>query len=269
MQQASLSFKEANQNLLWIILVGIGIGIANYAMGHWPNLGQSLVQHVLISLFIGYFLLVICENGLLRLKAAQPDILEYLVLSLLFALVGFIGSEVEPLVRSLVFNQGEYQFFSVPGTNYFNTVISIILGFTFLNLTRLKQAKQETEEMSKEEETENLKDFLQAIPIKQGEAIALHNVEDILYFEAYDNYSFLYDTKGNKLLCNYSLSFLENRLGEVFLRVHRKYIINTSHIHLIKPHLKGRYVIEFKDQKRSTITSSASYTEAIKALIKL
>ena len=267
MKQASLSFKEANQNLLWIILVGLGIGIANYAMGHWPNLGQSLVQHILISLFIGYFLLVICENGLLRITSTPPSILEYMILASLFGLVGFIGSEIDPLARSLIFNQGDYNFFSKPGTNYFNTVISIILGFTFLNLTRLKLAKGQSEEVLQEEEP--TKDFLQAIPIKQGEAIALHSVDAILYFEAYDNYSFLYDLKGNKLLCNYSLSFLESRLGETFLRVHRKYIINTSHIHLIKPHLKGRYVIEFKDQKRSTITSSASYTEAIKALIKL
>ncbi|MEM6801010.1 MAG: LytTR family DNA-binding domain-containing protein, partial [Bacteroidota bacterium] len=79
----------------------------------------------------------------------------------------------------------------------------------------------------------------------------------------------LYDMEGKKSLGTDPLAFLEKRLPDNFLRAHRKYLINKMLIHQIKPHLKGRYVIEFKDKGNSSITSSQSYTEAIKSLIRL
>lgn len=74
---------------------------------------------------------------------------------------------------------------------------------------------------------------------------------------------------GKKHLCSYSLLHLEKKLAPDFLRVHRKYLINKHQIAQIKPYLKGRFVIEFKDKHKTTITSSASYTHVIKSLMKL
>ncbi|NHF61271.1 response regulator transcription factor [Flavobacteriaceae bacterium TP-CH-4] len=106
------------------------------------------------------------------------------------------------------------------------------------------------------------------IPIKKGENILFVPIENIVYFEAFDNYSFVYDKKGEKKLCDYSLLFLETRLGEEFSRVHRKYIVNKGHIEQIKPHLNGRYVILFGNQI-SPVMSSKSYSATIRKLIKI
>ncbi|MEL6924088.1 MAG: LytTR family DNA-binding domain-containing protein [Bacteroidota bacterium] len=107
------------------------------------------------------------------------------------------------------------------------------------------------------------------IPVKQGESILLINTATILYFEAYDNYAFVYDEQGGKRLCDYSLLFLAERLEDHFLRIHRKYIINTRFIRQIKPHLNGRYLIELDGPDSISLTSSKSYGEAIRQLIRL
>ncbi|MFK8163582.1 MAG: LytTR family DNA-binding domain-containing protein [Lewinella sp.] len=54
-----------------------------------------------------------------------------------------------------------------------------------------------------------------------------------------------------------------------FLRVHRKYPVNTDRIAGITPHLRGRYVLTFSDAKSSSIRSSAGYTDQVKALLQL
>jgi DNA-binding LytR/AlgR family response regulator len=94
-------------------------------------------------------------------------------------------------------------------------------------------------------------------------------IRDVLYLEAYDNYSFVYDTAGDRYLCSHALGFMERQLGDGFLRVHRKYLIQKSRVSSITPHLKGRYVIEFDGAKKPTLISSSGYTEAVKSLFRL
>lgn len=145
-------------------------------------------------------------------------------------------------------------------------MLSNVLGFGF-GYWILKRHREEKEAMLDLVETKP--ESLQAIPIKKGEAIFLYKPSQVIYFEAYDNYSYLYDLKGDKHLCDYSLKALETRLGDNFLRVHRSYVINRDHIQQITPFVKGRYVITFKDGNGTSITSSRSYAEEIKALIRL
>lgn len=259
-------FHESNRYLLWILLVGIALGVANYTLGIWPTLGQSLIQQIIMSFVIGYSLIFVSIGSKDWLPSNFKEWQKYGILFLIFGLIGALGTETEALVKQFLFQQGEYRFFGNHGYA-FNMVLSMILGFMTYSWINLKAAKTNPKEslevISKEEEN------LASIPIKQGEAILLHPIEDIIYFEAYDNYSFLHDLNGNRYLCNYSLIFLEQRLAQNFLRVHRKYLLNKNQIHQVKPHLKGRFVIEFKDKNRTTINSSTTYSDAIKELIKL
>ena len=111
--------------------------------------------------------------------------------------------------------------------------------------------------------------LISKIPVKQGENIQLIHMQDIVYFEAFDNYSYLYHSNGKKMLCDYSLRFLENRLDKDFIRIHRKYIVNTLHIQEIIPHLNGRYLIRFNQANLDTITSSKGYLKAMRKLVKI
>lgn len=259
-------FRESNRYLLWVFLVGIALGIANYTLGIWSTLGQSLIQQVIMSFAIGYSLIFVSIGSKDWLPSTFPEWQRYGILFFAFGFIGILGTETEALVKRFLFQQGEYYFFGNNGY-VFNMVLSMILGFMTYSWVTLKSAKikpvEDLETLSIEEEN------LTSIPIKQGEAILLHPIEDIIYFEAYDNYSFLHDLSGNRYLCNYSLIFLEQKLNPNFLRVHRKYLLNKNHIHQIKPHLKGRFIIEFKDKNRTTINSSTTYSDAIKELIKL
>lgn len=273
MNTVFINFKEANNYLGWIIAVGIALGIANYSLGFWPTLGQSCVQQIIMSLVIGYSLLVVVSN-VPKWFANQQPIAEYTFLFCIFIIIGCIGTEIENLVRSFLFQEGPYQFLGGGGTYLFNGILSVILGYGtysfFQNKNRsIQNSSTDSDPAPEITNPPKLKDQIQNVPIKKGEVVTLFPVEEIIYFEAYDNYSFLFDIHGAKHLCNYSLGYLEKKLDDNFIRVHRKYILHRHQIVQIQPHLKGRFVISFKDQKKSSIISSASYTETIKALIKL
>lgn len=69
------------------------------------------------------------------------------------------------------------------------------------------------------------------IKVKQG--LQKIMLQDILFFEAYDNYAYVY-TDGQKHLMGHSLKAIEDRLpGRPFLRVHRSYIVNIEKINRI------------------------------------
>ena len=268
MRTFPISFKEANRQVGWILLVGVALSFANFALGVWPTLGQSLVQQVIISLVIGYSLLLIVHNSAAYLSGNTAHYQQIGLLVLWFSLAGVIGSEVDLLVRRFAFQQGEYQFLAGGGIYLFNAILSTVLGFSML--ARSRSGHKTPAEQQDSSSTEMLfSERLKKIPLRRGETITLHPIQEVIYFEAYDNYSFLYDTDGQKHLCNYSLSFLEKRLTERFVRVHRKYLVNLDQIARIRPHLKGRYVIDFRGKQSSSITSSTSYAEAIRSIIKL
>lgn len=273
METRRFSFQESNKRIPAILLIGIALGIANYSLGVWPNLGQSLIQQIVISFVIGYSLVFISYNHSSWFRPSVSKYRKHALLLFLFCLLGIIGTESQDMVRKFLFQEGSYTPFSMErGVYVFNAILSVILGIVFLKLALIKETKEDLKEESEEVlvPEENIQeDPLLTIPIKKGEVTTLHSSDEVIYFEAYDNYSFLHDLSGNKYLCNYSLAFLEKRLSDNFLRVHRKYLLNKAHIYQIKPHLKGRYVIVFKDKAQKSITSSSSYTDIIKSLTRL
>ncbi|MFK7925092.1 MAG: LytR/AlgR family response regulator transcription factor [Bacteroidia bacterium] len=160
----------------------------------------------------------------------------------------------------------------------FNGIISLAMGFSFFLNKHLFPAKYVSADKNQQDlpiQKDELESAIELaapitkVPVKKGESIILIPAHEIAYFEAFDNYSFLYDLEGKKMLCDYSLLFLEKRLDKNFLRVHRKHIVNTNHIKQIKPHLNSRYLIQFEQPKLDTITSSKSYSMIMRTLIKI
>ena len=155
----------------------------------------------------------------------------------------------------------------------FNAVISIVLGLSFFH-SRLIFGKKEEEKVQiidqqKEHISQENITPLSKLPVKKGDSFFLIPLEEIVYFEAYDNYSFVYDIRGKKRLCDYSLLFLQKRLDDSFLRVHRKYIVNSIRIKHIQPHLNGRYHIQFDIDELDPIISSKGYASSVRALIRI
>ena len=264
--------KKANRFFPYIILVGLGIGTANFIMNGDLNWIQWTIQSLSTSFLIGYTLVVIGLNKSWLKFKIKPIWKLYAFVFLVFIFAGVFATEIEHIIRSLVFHSEQYQPFSVGKMYLFNGVISLVLGMVFFQNQSFNKVKdQENVQNQKGQEKVDFQsdDPISNIPVKQGENILLTPIRDILYFEAYDNYSFVYDLKGEKKLCDYSLLFLEKRLDKKFSRVHRKYIVNTRHIKQIKPHLNGRYLILFGIDGLPPITSSKSYSSTIRKLIKI
>lgn len=259
-------FKEANRYIPFILIIGIGIGTANYVINDGLNWIQWVIQSLSTSFIIGYTLVVISLNKPWINFHFQSKLKRYLILTGVFFFIGVFATEIEHFIRSLIFRSEQFELFSGGNMYVFNGIIALILGYSFYQNHRIKRKKVTPESHETESNKSN---NIDKIPVKQGDNIMLISTDDIIYFEAFDNYSFVYSNTGEKKLCDYSLIFLEKRLDNSFTRVHRKYIVNKSHIKQIKPHLNGRYVIMFNNTKIDSITSSKGYLTTIKGLIKI
>ncbi|MDH7447803.1 LytR/AlgR family response regulator transcription factor [Aquimarina sp. 2201CG14-23] len=269
-------FKQANRFLPHIVFVGLGIGTANYIINEDLNWIQWIIQSVSTSFFIGYTLIIIGLNKSWFKDYFKTKAKLYIFISLAFFLVGALASEIEHMIRSLIFHSQQYQPWSSGKMYLFNGIISLVLGYSFFKYDfqkskNFKSVENQKTLQSQKNRTDTFldsKDAITSIPVRQGENILLIPIGDIIYFEAFDNYSFVYNLSGEKKLCDYSLLFLEKRLNKNFSRVHRKYIVNKSHIKQIKPHFNGRYLIEFYNGL-DPISSSKGYSAIIRKLIKI
>ena len=271
---AKFAFNKANRFLPYIVFVGLGIGTANLITNAGLNWIQWVIQSLSTSLLIGYTTVLIGSNKPWFKVYLKPIWKLYVLIFLVFLLVGVLATEIEHIIRSLIFGSELYLPFTAGKMYLFNGIISLFLGFIFFQNSYLSKNRN-SNSIDKTTESQNPKESLKtpgiatSIPVKQGENILLIPMREIVYFEAFDNYSFVYDSKAQKKLCDYSLLFLEKRLDEKFSRVHRKYIVNAEHIKQIKPHLNSRYLIEFSQKELLPITSSKSYSKVIRKLIKM
>ena len=271
-------FKKANSYLPHIMLIGVAIGTANYIMNDGLNWAQWIIQALSTNLIIGYSLITIASN-----KSRFTAIIEtkwQLIISLffIFFFIGVIATEVELIIKTIIFNNEPFKPFTAGKMYVFNGVISVALGFSFFqnshlfknnNQDQAGKAQDVSEAGEKVVETPESIDTISNVPINKSGNISLIPTHDIVLFEAYDNYAFLYNSKGEKMLCDYSLLFLEKRLEKNFVRIHRKYIINTGFIKQFEPYVNGRYVIQFNIPQLPPITSSKSYSAVIRKLIKI
>ncbi|MEM9000860.1 MAG: LytTR family DNA-binding domain-containing protein [Bacteroidota bacterium] len=270
--------KKTNRYLPHIALVGTGIGTANYFLNDQFNWLQWILLSLSTSFIIGYTLIGISLSKSWYMSKIKPAWKIYLILLFAFFLVGAVATEVEYSIRILVFSDQTYRLFSAGKMYLFNGTISLVLGYSFFqNIYSFPKGyvstkNDNTTTFSLEPKPKDVMGYsnpIAHIPVKTGENIFLVPIAEIVYFEAFDNYAFVLTQKGVKKLCDYSLLFLEKRLGPDFLRIHRKYIVNINHIKQIKPYLNGRYVILFDTPHLSAITSSKSYAAVIRKLIKI
>ncbi|WP_420571925.1 LytR/AlgR family response regulator transcription factor [Kordia sp.] len=84
--------------------------------------------------------------------------------------------------------------------------------------------------------------------------------ERIVYVEAYENYSWLHLSNGTKHLSCKSIGYYQEQLiQDGFLRIHRSYLINLSHLKLYEPkyrlvHLKKELVLPVSFRRNRTLS---------------
>lgn len=110
------------------------------------------------------------------------------------------------------------------------------------------------------------KKIITSVTVKKGDKIVFSKLEDISHFEATEKYVTLYTNKGSELI-EQSLTQLEEKLPDNFLRVHRSFLINIDYVKDFQKYFNNRYVINLLDSNKTVITSGRTYKEAIKIYI--
>lgn len=108
-----------------------------------------------------------------------------------------------------------------------------------------------------------------AIPIKAGQKIRLVRYNEITYAKASGGYVSLFTTSGKEYICDYSLSELETKLPEQFLRVQKSFIVNIDRIDEIHKYFNNRLILIMNDKKNSKITTGTSYIQQIRNVLDL
>jgi two-component system LytT family response regulator len=115
----------------------------------------------------------------------------------------------------------------------------------------------------------NTKKELRAFPVKVGDKIIMLKPDEISYFEAREKYVFIVTENNREFITDFTLTVLEEKLPETFLRVHRAFIINTSKIKEIHKGFSGSFSITMADASGTHIHTGRSYGEQVRRLMEI
>jgi len=130
-----------------------------------------------------------------------------------------------------------------------------------LRQTSLAQAQIPLEDLLRQIQS---KKAVKTLTIKLGDKILLVKVNEIVHIQAEDKYVFLHTVDGKKHLTDFTLSTLETKLPEEFLRIHRSDIINVDYIKEIRKGFNGALVFVLNNQNETKVTSSRSNSEMLR-----
>jgi len=103
-------------------------------------------------------------------------------------------------------------------------------------------------------EEKTYEEYLNRIVVKNKNNIIVFPVEDIVYFEAQDDYVYIH-TKSGKFLKQKTMKYYENNLDpKNFIRIHRSYIMNIEYLNKIELHGKENYAAKMKNGERLNIS---------------
>lgn len=107
-----------------------------------------------------------------------------------------------------------------------------------------------------------------SITVKKGDKLIFIKLDEVTHFEADEKYVTLFSTKENHLI-EQSLSQLELKLPDYFMRVHRSVIVNKNQVLEVQKYFNSRFVITLNNLKKTSITSGRSYNAIIKDWIDI
>ncbi len=102
--------------------------------------------------------------------------------------------------------------------------------------------------------------------IRNGYDVVIIPIQEIVYFEAQDDYVKVYTKEGKSFLKSERMSRLEKMLDpRYFCRIHRSYILNIDYLKKIEPYSKDSRLAILENGKRLTI-SRTGYTRLMELL---
>jgi two-component system LytT family response regulator len=110
---------------------------------------------------------------------------------------------------------------------------------------------------------------IKTITVKIGDRILLVKVSDLTHIIAEEKYVFLHTQDRKKHLSDFTLSALEEKLPDHFVRINRSALINSEYIKEIRKGFNGSFVFILNDSLETRITSSRSHSQSIRSRFDL
>nr|WP_199082888.1 response regulator [Pedobacter sp. ASV19] len=114
-----------------------------------------------------------------------------------------------------------------------------------------------------------VKKEIKTLTVKIGDRILLIKLADITSIEAEDKYVFLNTADGKRHLTDFTITALQEKLPDTFLRISRSTLINSDAIKEIRKSFNGTLVFLMTDSAASKCSSSRGYTQALKEIFDI
>jgi len=105
---------------------------------------------------------------------------------------------------------------------------------------------------------------VKTLTVKIGDRILLVKLQDLVFIDAEEKYVFLNTSDGKRHLTDFTISALEEKLPDTFVRISRSTIVNTELIKEIRKSFNGAFFFIMNDVLDSKLNSSRSYGPALK-----
>lgn len=212
-----------------------------------------------------------CDNGLEAVTAInnlEPDLV-----FLDIKMPGLSGLQVvqeivhvPQIIFTTAYDQYALKAFDANATDYllkpytrerFEKALSKILHYTRPNL---EESRRVAEQLTNRGATETVNTIL----VESGSKLISLELKDVICMEAEKDYTWMH-TASKSFLSNYGISQLEQRLSPShFLRVHRSFIVNISHIKEV--HREGASA-QLVTSSGKVVNVSRTYMPELKRLI--
>lgn len=144
-----------------------------------------------------------------------------------------------------------------------------------IKLERLQQSVNKLKLFSKNPMSQNVLELLKelsaskeekkmtSITVKKGDKLIFIKLENISHFQAEERHVLVH-TINETYLTEESLTTLDSKLPDAFLRIHRSIIINKDYVNNIQKYFNSRFIITLNTKNKTSITSGRSYNDIIK-----
>lgn len=110
---------------------------------------------------------------------------------------------------------------------------------------------------------------IHSISIKSGDKILFIPFDEISNFQAEEKYVFLNTITGKQYITNYTITNLEEKLPNTFIRISRAVIVNSLKIKALERHFNGKYLVAMNDQKNTKLETGTAYHDNLKRLLEI